>query len=342
MLRLYFGGLLPTGQSHGGPHVFMNRLLRSIEKQNLAIPVQRIYQPYDAALFMVYKRRQLLPRPFVLRVDGIYIDRQNTVGDSNTLNQRIFKSIDRSSGVVFISEYSRKITEEFHGSIGSTSVVINNAVPLDIFNDKGPNMRSQLGIDPSELVIVSSAHWRRHKRLEETLQLFGLIKNTLKRKCRLLILGRNAGNIFTDDVIVVGEVSPNELASWYRTGDVFLHLAWIEPCGNTHVEAMASGLPTLCTNNGGVGEAVRASNGGIVSNADAPYDYTYVDAYDPPKPDFRVLLDDFQRIVEQLPAWKRSINRTVLDIDYVARRYVGFVNKIVSQTKRGQAQMVKT
>ena len=338
MLRLYFGGLLPAEKSHGGPHVFMNRLVRSIEKQDLAIPVSRIYQPYDAALFMVYKRRQLLPRPFVLRVDGIYIDKQNTVGNSKILNERIFRSIEKSSGVVFISEYSRQVTKAFHGSTGPANVVINNAVPLDIFNDRGPNMRSQLGIDPSELVIVSSAHWRRHKRLEETLQLFRLVKNSFRRKCKLLVLGRNAGNIVADDVIVVGEVEPDKLASWYRTGDIFLHLAWIEPCGNTHVEAMASGLPTLCTNNGGVGEAVKASNGGIVSNADKPYDYNYIDAYDPPEPDYGVLLDDFRRIVEHLPTWKRSIDRTALDIDNGARRYIEFLDQVVNQKKRCQGR----
>ena len=69
------------------------------------------------------------------------------------------------------------------------------------------------------------------------------------------------------------------------------NLAWIEPCGNTHVEAMASGLPTLGTYNGGVSEAVRASNGGIVSNADKSYEYTYVDSRNPPKPKYEVLLE---------------------------------------------------
>jgi len=145
----------------------------------------------------------------------------------------------------------------------------------------------------------------------------------------LLVLGRNTGNIGTEDIIVVGEVNPSELASWYRTGDMFLHLAWIEPCGNTHVEAMACGLPTLCTNNGGVGEVVRASCGGIVSNADKVYDYTYVDAYDPPKPDYGLLLSDLQRILGQLPAWQRRIDRNVLDIDNAAKRYIEFVNRMV-------------
>ena len=83
--------------------------------------------------------------------------------------------------------------------------------------------------------------------------------------------------------------------------------------------------PPLCANNGGVGEAVLASDSGIVSNADKPYEYTYVDSCNPPKPNYEVLLDDFQRIVNQLPTWKNNINRTVLDIDCAARRYVEFV-----------------
>ena len=33
----------------------------------------------------------------------------------------------------------------------------------------------------------------------------------------------------------------NSLSKWYRSADIYLHLAWIEPCGNTQIEAMAQG-----------------------------------------------------------------------------------------------------
>ena len=49
----------------------------------------------------------------------------------------------------------------------------------------------------------------------------------------------------------------------HRTADIYVHLAWIEPCGNTQIEAMACGLPVVCCNNGGIGETIKNSSGGI-------------------------------------------------------------------------------
>ena len=92
-------------------------------------------------------------------------------------------------------------------------------------------------------------------------------------------MGGEKKNFNNQNIISIGEVSPNSLSKWYRTADIYLHLAWIEPCGNTQIEAMASGVPVICCNNGGIGETVNEASGGIVVDADMPFQMELIDYY---------------------------------------------------------------
>ena len=92
------------------------------------------------------------------------------------------------------------------------------------------------------------------------------------------------------NVIYAGEISPSKLPDWYRTADIYIHLAWIEPCGNTQIEAMASGLPVICCNNGGIGETVKNANGGIVVDCDQKYEMNKIDYYNPLEPCYEKLI----------------------------------------------------
>ena len=129
------------------------------------------------------------------------------------------------------------------------------------------------------------------------------------------------------NIIYAGEIDPDNLAAWYRTADIYLHLAWIEPCGNTQIEAMACGVPVLCTNNGGIGETVLNANGGVVSKCDKPFEMKLLDYYDPPKPDFKILMEDFVRIMNDQKRFSQQIKIKNLDIDLAAREYVSLIKK---------------
>ena len=62
------------------------------------------------------------------------------------------------------------------------------------------------------------------------------------------------------DIIFAGYVEEKDLPCWYRSSNLYLHLAWIEPNANSQAEAIASGLPSLCANNGGNFELVIKSD----------------------------------------------------------------------------------
>lgn len=325
-------GYDPDFSCQNGPIVSLNRMVRSMQEQGRAIPRQASRWRNDLNIHVVQAPRWMRT-PSILRVDGIAVDSGNTLGDTDSLNQKVFDSLKRVDGIFYISEFSRKLIEAFYGTPDKPSVVIHNSIDLERFSPKGPHYRQDLSWSEEDLVFVASAKWRRWKRLPETLEWFKQVKSSTDRRCRLLILG-GGEHVETDDpdVHYAGAVSPEELPSWYRTADMFVHLATLEACGNTQIEAMGCGLPVLCTSNGGIRETVEKANGGIVSACDPVYTFTKVDHYNPQPPDYEILLEDTSRLILDLEGFRTRLDRTVLDIRKSATQLADFCDVILSGT----------
>jgi 1,2-diacylglycerol 3-alpha-glucosyltransferase len=262
-------------------------------------------------------------------VDGIYYDLKETLGSNDKLNASIFQSIAEASGIVFISDFSRQLVFRFYGELKKPYTVIHNAVDTRLFSPLGPDFRDELGIRRDETVLVTAAHWRKWKRLKDIVDLFLHTSHERPESMNLIVLGAEPDHRMEHEKIhYVGEIRPSKLASWYRTGDVYIHLAWLEACGNTQVEAMACGLPVLCTNLGGIGETVRKAGGGIVSETDEPFDLDLVNLYDPPRPDHDVLARDLNTLLDDLENYKKKIRFNELGIEQAAIQYCDFLNRV--------------
>jgi glycosyltransferase involved in cell wall biosynthesis len=314
---------------HLGPAISVFRMMTIVQEMGLG-EIEAVHcWKNDINLFKITAPRWYWT-PYILRLDGIYYDKNNTLGDSNLLNAPIFKSAKRAKALFFISEFSRQLLFNFYKPLDKPSVVIHNSIDLKNFSNTGNDMRGSLGIHDDDFVIVTSAKWRRHKRLKETVELFQLISKNYDRNFKLLVLGDGEIEKVDDaNVIYAGQIHPQELAVWYRTGDLYLHLCAVETCGNTQIEAMACGLPVLCTNNGGIGETVLKANGGIVSQADKPFPFTMIDNYNPQAPDYDVLMNDFEKIYQDIETYKMNIKRETLDIRLAARQFIEFAEKVV-------------
>ena len=103
---------------HSGPKVFLNRLKNSIKKQNLFNIRSPLLPFFDIALYSVYEKN-FFNKNYVLRVDGIYFDIKNTSGNTNDLNNQIFKSIANSKGIIYISQFSKEMVHTFYGKLVS-------------------------------------------------------------------------------------------------------------------------------------------------------------------------------------------------------------------------------
>jgi glycosyltransferase involved in cell wall biosynthesis len=70
-----------------------------------------------------------------------------------------------------------------------------------------------------------------------------------------------------ENVVFTGYLSGTALAATYASADVFAFPSDTETFGNVVLEAMASGLPVVCVDRGGVSEVARNGRNGLVTRA---------------------------------------------------------------------------
>ena len=317
--------------SKQGPYIFLSRLVETIKKENLCNLTSLFDPRADFKLYLIKKKKDLFfNKDFFLRVDGLYLDKFNRKFQSDKLNNEIFNSIDKAKGLIFISHYSKKIVEKMHKKIINPNIIIHNSVDTSQFLNRGENLRKRLGLNDCDRVIVTSASWRRHKRLKESIELLKILNSeNNKYRYKLLVLGKTDDQkILQEDTIYTGHIAHYNLPAYYRSGDIYLQLSWIEPCGNTQIEAMSCGLPVICCNNGGIGETVIRANGGKVLKTDEEFKFEKIDYYNPPEPDFNLLKEEIKDMFKNLNFYKQNIIREKLDIKIAANNYVNFFKKI--------------
>ncbi len=331
LLRIRF----PRAKGHGGPSIFLDRLRTSIREQELGTP-RAFYNPFTDINICSNVVRNPWRRPFAFRVDGVYFDSAYSAEANARRNAPLRYGIQHALGIVYQSEYNRRMADGFLGPATSSSSTIPNGVDLRTFCPEGPHLRGELGLSSEDLVFVTSAKWRAHKRLGAVIRAFARFQAECGSRARLVVLGRleTAPAELPHGVHLIGHVPPADLPRWYRTGNAMLFFSWLDHCPNTVLEAMGSGLPVLCTNQGGTPELVASAQGGIVSAADAPLPIAPVDLYHPPEPDMDVLHRDLCDLVRRRRDLAAGIRRDACGIDAVARRYVAFLVSLLGH--RGQ------
>jgi len=256
-------------------------------------------------------------RPFttnILRLDGLYFDSENTIGDSDRLNRPIFKACKKADAIIFQSEFDRLL---FHNRAGTTQKahkVVCNGVPAQ-FSPRGD--RVDYGFKKT---LICCAQWRSHKRLDCIIR--GFLEYG-EPGVGLVIIGEGTnGSRQHPSIRYVGGLLPDELPKHLRGGNAFVHLSWLDHCPNTVVEAVACGLPVLCSHNGGTKEIVRSN--GIVIQCEEDYAFTDVALYEPPRCDKRIVAEGMRKILD----WDKPVEADYLNIGHTADEYMLFYENV--------------
>ncbi len=134
-------------------------------------------------------------------------------------------------------------------------------------------LRAQLGIDTSDLLVLCVARLAGRKGLEELVASFDLIQRRVPA-ARLVLAGegplegrlraRAARGGFSSKVRFVCGLSIERLAALYASADLFLLLSRWEGFGLAPMESMASGVPVVSTDVGGIPEYVHPGGDGLL------------------------------------------------------------------------------
>lgn len=244
----------------------------------------------------------------ILRLDGMYYDTENTIGNTDKLNAPIYEAYSSFDKLVFQSEYGKLLFFSHFGETRKPYAVIHNGVP-STFSPEGDLYKY-----PWAKTLICSASWRAHKRLSTIIEGFKLFYGN---SIGLVVLGKCEEQIQVDNVLYLGNIAPNRLPFYLRGADAFVHLTWLDCCPNSVIEALACGLPVLCSHNGGTQELVKRD--GVVLQLEEDYLFGKVPLYKPPIGDPVIVYRGMQDIL----SWgKKRVCRPEFLIERVAKEYM--------------------
>lgn len=265
-----------------GPFIFATRLKNELIKQGLNFTKKSVNR------LCIINGRYTKGCNNILRLDGLYLDSGNRLGNSAKKNIPIFNAYNAFDHIVFQSEYGKKVYEAFTQVKRPHSIIYNGV--SDVFFDNQKPIAKPEGF---EKVIIASSTWRRHKRIEECIDAF---RDKRLKDVALVILG-GYKNVKLKNVFSLPKVPHEELPKYYSMADGMIHLCWLDCCPNTVSEALACRLPVLCSHNGGTKELVK--DDGIVIQIEEDYKYgEMVDLYHPPKVDTNIIVEGVLKLLE--------------------------------------------
>lgn len=318
-------------KSDGGPAGFLRKLRLSLENIHNTRTSLFIDPRVDCNIFS-NKVYRFWNKSYIYRVDGIYMDIVQGRHILDQKNAQIGREIADSIGVVFQTEYCRQVVERIIGVKADRWVTIINGTDLQLFNGDGPDRRKELGIPNDAFVFITSAKWRAHKRLGDILKAFKMFNHEYPNSY-LVVIGDNDLIEEHAKIKFISTVPNYELPSYLRSGDSYIFLSWLEPCANSVVEAIACGLPVICSNQGGTKEILELTNGGIVVEGDEDFEYQYIDLYNPPEVNTRLVVEGMSELYTNYNFYKDRINVIEIDINNVSKKYLNFIKESVYDKK---------
>lgn len=175
--------------------------------------------------------------------------------------------------VIANSELVRKHLVQYFAVPREDIKVVYNGVDHKLFNLELKNsvieVREELGIGPDKTVaLFVSNNWER-KGLRTILRALARVKT---RDMTLVVVGRGKvekyaalmNELDLDDETVVFAGVRSDVERLYGAADFFVLPTQYDPCANTCVEAMASGLPVVTTKSNGASEHITEGVDGYV------------------------------------------------------------------------------
>jgi N-acetyl-alpha-D-glucosaminyl L-malate synthase BshA len=191
------------------------------------------------------------------------------VGQDPSFNAITKFSIERSDRLTAVSEFLRRETYNAFGCTASDVGVIHNFIDPTVYNRAAhaPLLKTQFGNDP---ILMHISNFRRVKRVRDVVGIFARVNEEISS--RLIMVGDGPDRAEAEDEVrkqrledrvqFLGKI--DNVAPLLASADLFLLPSQSESFGLSALEALASGVPVVGTNAGGMPEVVRNGETGIL------------------------------------------------------------------------------
>ncbi|HEY4955481.1 MAG TPA: N-acetyl-alpha-D-glucosaminyl L-malate synthase BshA [Gemmatimonadaceae bacterium] len=192
------------------------------------------------------------------------------VGQDPSFNAITKFSIEKSDRLTAVSAFLREETYNAFGCASCDVKVIHNFIDPDVYNRRryASSMRNQLSAPLPVLMHISN--FRRVKRVRDIIGIFARVNAEIPS--RLIMIGDGPDRTLAEDetrrlgiessVSFLGKI--DNVAPLLATADLFLLPTESESFGLSALEALASGVPVIGADAGGLPEVVRNGETGFL------------------------------------------------------------------------------
>lgn len=225
-----------------------------------------------STFFMARKIAQACQIPLIHTYHTVYEDFTHYFSPSVRFGKKIAsmlskKVLNKTQAVIAPTEKTANMLKRYH--VKQSIYIVPTGLEMNRFQEnKKPDrerLRQKLGFTENTKVFVYVGRLAKEKNIEELLGLLkmeqlsdleNLNKRTSDSDIKLLLVGDGPYREHLEylvkelemehQVIFTGMVKPDEIAAYYRSGDIFISASKSETQGLTYIEAMACGLTVLC------------------------------------------------------------------------------------------------
>lgn len=312
-MRIHFDNVNLSARS--GPNTFGRRLARGLFESGHEVVDSG--PEADISLVFIEPSGAPLARKVVQRLDGIWFK----PSEFHIKNAQIKSLYERADYVVWQSHFDRKMTTKWWGD--RNGKVIHNGTQsqpvLNFTSQELADLRQRY-----RLFLVCSANWHPQKRLKANIDMFKHIRATIEPNTCLVVMGADPQPLVADPNIFYTGSLPEELClEIFSSADWMLHLAWLDHCPNTVVEALSQGTPVICSSSGGTRELVDKF--GIIIQESQEYEYTLEDYDNPPQIDVTTLKNLDKALIS-----KNGVTHCDISMTRVLRDYLSVFDEVTT------------
>lgn len=296
--------------SNSGPNSFGKRLAMGLIESGYEV---ELYDGRNADVSIVFiePSGRPLAKKVIQRLDGIWFSPE----EFETKNSSIKELYQSADGVIWQSEFDKGMTTKWWNHPKCGTVIRNgiNAPQIKKFQIPALEQLRQ----HYEMLFVCSANWHPQKRLMANIDLYKHLRNFYS-SAALIVLGSNPVKVADPHIFYAGSQPHDVCLEIFSAANWMLHLAWLDHCPNTVVEALSQGTPVICSEQGGTKELVQ--NFGIVLKEKNKYDFELAN-YDHPPP------LDLAQINKKLPEKEKLGNSFDVTMDRTLKDYISFLKR---------------
>jgi glycosyltransferase involved in cell wall biosynthesis len=256
-LSVYYGGA--RSGDVGGPLVKVARLREYFPEVRWGYNL--VYVLSNAPYLPAFALEQLNKRnvPIVHNQNGVFYAGWYS-GDWRAQNRTMAQPYHAADWVFYQSEFCRRAADHFLGARDKPGEVLYNAVDTKRFTPAEPTrQRSGQAIHlyyrlESTIAGLSLA---RTAGLDAHLTIAGWIEDDALQNARRLAIDLQVA----DRITFSGPYTQQQAPAIYRAADAYVMTKHNDPCPNSVIEALASGLPVIYSDTGGTPELVGREAG---------------------------------------------------------------------------------